>query len=267
MPETTEKRGPYQRRTYDPDRHCGVPVDRSRERYEGDLQKAKAILEELATLATERELTFPEEARRKRKVRKVAYTQQKLDLLERDGPDDRPCMYVKGHGTEHSGVGLCVRHCKCRGRMVRGCEFAGEGRRSVKSRMKDKKLRDVMDAIEQSDQDLLNLEPYVLMLQAKIEIFCEEKPDTGPDSIKSFTLLTEQLRKMIESINDKKFKAMIGIDMFHLIMERMGQVVARYVDDPDIVDKIASAWQAISVDALEKKNRALLTGAVARGRE
>ena len=90
MPENpAEERGPYKRRQYDPYKHCGHPMDRSRERYEGDQQKAHAVLDELAVIASERALTFPEEARRKRKLRTIEFAQKKLELLDRDGPDDR----------------------------------------------------------------------------------------------------------------------------------------------------------------------------------
>lgn len=245
------ERGPYLRTQYDESKHCGFAIDRNPESLRARIEKYAVVIGELEALQQQRELTKYELIKLRRKQRIKNVVERKLTQLEEQGPDDRPCVKTKGQGTDHPGVGYCRFHCSCKGRQ--------DGHLSYYSRKaKDKKLQTLIDEMDASNEDALNLMPEIYLLRAKVKLFVEEKQDFDPETVRSLTLLSEQLRKTVETVNDKKFKTMISHDVFNALLFRMGEVLTKYVADQEILDKIASDWQRISVDAAEKRgSRAL----------
>ena len=245
--EPKKPRGPYaSRREYDAIRHCGHAVRRDPEYFKESIDKKQKLIEELQARGIERELTVHEKKLLKRAGRVMGFHTQALKNIEAMGPDGRPCVKGKGQGTDHPGVGKCSFHCECKGR--EGGHLSYYSRKA-----KDKKLADLMDEIDQSNMDVLNLEPDVVLLRAKMKLFIEDRADFEPETVRSLTLISEQLRKTIETINDKKFKSMITREMFDLVMARIGDVVARHVTDPEVLERILVDWQKISVEASNKR--------------
>ena len=53
---------------------------------------------------------------------------------------------------------------------------------------------------------------------------------------------------VIDSIADKKFKSMITMDTFNLLMYRMAEVLMKHVSDPEVLERIQLDWAKISVE-------------------
>ncbi len=243
-------RGTYRRRVRDPLKHCEGVVDRNEDSLRAKIEKYDIEIAELEAIKAERNLSGFERKKLGNKIFARRGNQKKLDSILAYGPDDRLCMKTKGQGTDHPGVGLCLKHCVCKGKQ--GGHLTKYGRRT-----KNKMLQEKMDELEAAGTDLLDLMPEVLMLKAQVDLFNDEKIDFDPETVRSLTLLAEQLRKTVETVNDKRFRAMMTMDMFNAIMARMGEVITKYVTDPEILDRIVSDWSKISVEASVKRGTRL----------
>lgn len=243
-----QKRGAYNRRSFDSGKHCGAPVDRDPESLRARLLKYRGAIDEFRSIESGRSLTPLEKKRLGQKCSIAHLTEIKLKKLEEDGPDDRPCMQSKGHGTDHPGVGLCNAHCECKGRADGHLSTYGR-------RVKDVKLGEYIDKLQAANTDILNLEPILLMMIAKFQLFLDEKQDLEPETIRSIALIQDQIRKTVDTINDKKFKAMISLDVYTAINARMGEVVGKYVQDQEVLERIILEWDRIKVDTNTKQAR------------
>ncbi len=251
MTEPTERKINNARKAFDPMLHCGLTMDRSPEKYNANIVKCKAKIDELEELQRQRPLTKVESITLGRKINRKNIAEKNLQKIAEQGEDTRPCMKTKGQGTDHPSVGRCRWHCACKGRP--DGHLTQHGRR-----LKDKKLQDLMDEIDASGRDILDISPTVLLLEAKLELFVNEKTDFTPETVKSLTLIADQLRKTVETINNKKFQVSITMETFNLLMERMAAVLMKYVTDPEILDRISSDWKKISVETGSKRSRAQL---------
>ncbi len=194
------KRPPsYKRRIFDPEKHCGAPKDRNPDHLREMIEKFNAVIKRLTeTAANEgREPAVHEKAWIKKKSGRIAMLYAQLEKLEKYGPDDRPCMAVKGYGTTHPGTGSCRFHCECKGREG----FHLTNKFSYSRKATEKKLRDLIDELERSNHDALDLEPEIHMIRAKMQLFIQEKGDFDPETVRSLTILAEQLRKTVETVN------------------------------------------------------------------
>ena len=234
-------KGPYTRRPYDALIHCGAKVDRNKEGLREKIEHARRFIAELEEIKKDRVLTMPEKLRYARRVKFLNWASARLKKIEDQGPDNRPCVKRKGQGTDHPDVGLCRFHCACKGRD--GGHLSYYSRKS-----RDKRLEDIIEEMRQSGEDVLDLEPDVYMVRAKLKLFLEDKQDFEPETVKSLTLLAEQLRKTVDSIADKKFKSMITMDTFNLLMYRMAEVLMKHVSDPEVLERIQLDWAKISVE-------------------
>lgn len=254
--EPTNTRGLYTRKPYDPSRHCGQPMRRDPEFFKEKVEKYDRQIEELRAVETEGgTLSIYQKKRLKQKFTSRKFAADNLRKIEEQGPDNRPCVKMKGQSTDHPGVGHCKFHCECKGR--EGGHLSYSSRKS-----KDRKLSALIDEIDQASMDVLNLEPDVVLLRAKMRLFLDDKQDFSPETVRSLTILSDQLRKTVETINDKKFKSMITREMFDLVMFRMGDVVSKYVSDPEVLEKILLDWAKISVDASNKRVSKQIQGAI-----
>lgn len=236
----------YKRREFDSKIHCGHFVDRDPESMRKRLEGYEAKLAEFDALG--RELTIQEKKHYARKGRMAHFMRLGIQKIERDGPDDRPCIAKKGSGTDHPGVGLCRFHCACKGRP--------DGHLSYYSRRaKDQKLQGLIDEMDAAGHDILDLTPELLMLRAKMKLFLDEKVDFDPETVKSLTLIQEQLRKTIETVNNKRYQTMLSRETFDLILMRMAEALMEYVTDPEILEKIQLRWSKISVETSAKRGR------------
>ncbi len=98
----------YQRRTFDPDKHCGAPKDRS---VEGITAKIERGEERLAAIRAgfNGDPTVVELTRIKRIGGRVAFYKQELGKIIAHGPDDRPCMNRKGMKSDTAGRTVSAR--------------------------------------------------------------------------------------------------------------------------------------------------------------
>lgn len=251
--------GSYARRTYDPEIHCGAPMDRSLSYLTEGRASVDAKITELEALKAERELTILEKTRLKRKNRSRQFFDIEIGKIEKYGPDDRPCMNRKGFKTTHPGTGLCRKHCECKGRL----NYHIGGKFSYGRRAKSPKLREIMDSMEAANMDLLDLTPELHLFKATIQLWVQEKEDAlslTPEEIKSLAVLQEQIRKTVETVNNKKFQSMMTVELFRYINYRMGEVVADEVKDPELLDRIMSRWEKIAVEESSKKSGKALLG-------
>lgn len=244
----------YKRTAFDKDTHCGGPVDRTMDTLSGKRDKYER---KIADYQANPNITEKEKKYVSVLQRRLSFTLVKINKIERYGPDERPCMNKKGFKTSHPGSGLCSFHCDCKGR----ANFHLTNKFSYSKRAVSKRLSAIIDEMEAAGHDLLNLEPDVVLLRGYIRLFVESKNDLDPETIKSLTSLSEQLRKNIETINNKKFKSMITMEMFQMLMYRMGEVVSKLVNDPEVLQRITDEWQKISMDTREKQTRASLASA------
>lgn len=234
------------RRPFDPEKHCGFEVERDPVKLAEKRDRLQLEIDELRAIQQTRELTFGENKRLARKIRSIRFKDLTLRRIETEGPDDRRCTMIKGTRTDHPATGYCHLHCTCRGRV--GGHLSWYSRRAL-----DKKLQQLIDEFEASGMDLLDQTPELLMLRAKLKIYVDEKRDFDPETIKSITILQEQIRKTIETINNKRFQMMISKETLEVILFRMGETVAKFVTDPETQEKIMLEWQRISVETNPKK--------------
>lgn len=249
----TDRPSIYHRRPYDSSKHCGAPMDRS---VEGLMAKAaayRASLAELEELAKTQTLTLQQRRRFKRKGRMAHFTDREILKIQENGVDDRPCMNPKGLRTTHRGTGMCNSHCECKGNQ----EFHLSSNRYSRKTL-DLKLREKIDEMEAANHDALDLEPMLMMLDAKVQLFLDEKQDFDPETVRSLAILTDTIRKTVETINNKKFQASISVEMYNLILFKMGEVVADLVKDQEILDKILQRWDRIAVETAPKRLRAII---------
>lgn len=245
----------YHRRPFDSSRHCGHPVDRNPESLMKRIVGYEARIAELNVIKEANGRLSPQEgAKIKRYSFLLVATKATLDKLQRFGPDDRGCMRAKGYKTSHPGVNYCSAHCECKGRD----NYHVSAKHQYGSRARAPKLREIMDRMEAAGHDLLDLEPELLLVKAKLELFVNEKDDFDPETVRSFGIIVEQIRKMVETLNDKKFKAMISMEMYNLILFRMSEVLMKHVTDPEVLDKIVDGWSKISVETAGKKNAQII---------
>jgi hypothetical protein len=234
------------RRPFDPQKHCGAVVERDPAKLRDKRDSLQRDIDELRATQQTRTLTPGELKRLGRRVRSVHFKDLTLRKIEEEGPDDRLCVMFKGARTDHPGTGLCAMHCACRGRV--GGHLSLYSRRGL-----DKKLAQLIDELEASGMDLLDQTPELLMLRAKLKLYVDARQDFDPETIKSITILQEQIRKTIETVNNKKFQTMITKETLDLILFRMAEALMKYISDPEILQKISVEWERISVETNPKK--------------
>lgn len=247
----------YRRKTFDPLLHCGAPVDRNLDSIIEKLGKWQRLVNELQSkIDAGDDIGAEGMTRLKKRLNRVQWFTRAAKKIEDQGPDDRPCVKSRGQETDHPGVGLCRWHCACKGR--NGGHLSYYTRKA-----KDKRLADIVEEMEASEEEILNLEPEIRMLRGKMRLFLEDKQDFEPETVKSLTLIAEQLRKTVDSVMDKRWKVSISLDRFTLLMHRMGETVAKYVTEEDVRDRIVAEWQKITLEEATKQNRAITAGAIA----
>lgn len=250
----TGERGPYVPRPYDPEKHCGAPVQRDPKILQGRLDEIEVRIAAYRARVDAGEDLGPRDGAKFKYSLLLA-----VRLQDRIGKavvgDDRPCIQLKGHGTDHLGNGSCRSHCFCKGKPNM---HASGKKHGVYSSSKSAKLLEYLDKLDEAGTDLLDLTPDVKMLRAKIMQFCDESEGLlSADQVKGISLLAESLRRMVETINEMKLRTAITKEVFDVIQQRMAEIVMKYITDPDILEKIAVDWSRILVDPATKRQRAI----------
>lgn len=249
-------RGVYTRRLYDESLHCGAPKDRSLEFLIAKREECLRKIADLQALGESQELNVQQKTVLKRKGQRAGFFAIEIEKIEKHGPDDRPCMNRKGVKTTHPGVGSCASHCECKGRE----NFHLSNKLNYGRKARNPRLRQIIDEMEAAGHDLLDIMPEMAMLKATIKLLCEEREDLlSPETVKSLAILQEQIRKTVETANAKKLASMLSIETYNLALLRMGEVVAEFVQDPEVLDKIIGKWDRITVETAPKRIQAALS--------
>ncbi len=248
---------PYPRRPFLPDKHCGHAMDRSDEALIEKINRTQEKLNALIEAGETRDLTIREKQNIKRYGSRLRFRQTALAKKQGKPPDDRPCMKTKGLGTTHPGVGLCKHHCECMGKQDFHLTKSRYSRKAL-----DVKLREKIDEMERANHDALNLEPMLFMLDAKVQLFLDEKQDFEPETVRSLTLLTDTIRKTVETVNNKRFQASISVEMYNLILMRMGEVLMKHVSDQETIERVCADWEKITVETIPAKVRQIHAGVI-----
>lgn len=248
----------YRRRTFDPDKHCGAPKDRSPETLKEKIERGEARLAAIREGFAGGEPTVIDLSRLKRIGQRVSFYGIELAKIEKHGPDNRPCMNRKGQGTTHPGINLCENHCECKGKQ----DWHLDNKSTYSPKNRKLRISKILDEMAMANHDVMDMEPLLMTLEAKMKDFIDQKgDDLDAESIKSATLLAEQIRRQWDSMNDKRFKASISMDMYNLILYKMSEVLMKYVTDPEILDKITDGWSRIAVEqSATKGGQALMAG-------
>ncbi len=190
-----------------------------------------------------------------------------------------PCVRGKGERTGHRGQGRCWLH-------------GGQSRvkHGMYSAITRPNLRKLMDEISQTTEDLMDLEPELLLLKAltidysnRYDAFCEAleswypshgeavrvllntndagqikkaivqlresinaRPARVPD-ITAVSQLVDRIGKTVERMHKLQTAGAVSINELKRIMDAMGEVVSRHVDE-ETSQRIETEWKQIQVD-------------------
>ena len=141
------------------------------------------------------------------------------------------------------------------------------------SRIAHARLKDILQDLELSDQQTLDLEPEARLLRAMVidyvnryDNFVEElhqwavadqrsrgkgapPPKLDLLSLHDAASLVEAVSRVVEKIHKITRESALTLDTFRRVMEQMGLVVAKHVDDPHVLKQIEADWSSVIVDA------------------
>lgn len=174
----------------------------------------------------------------------------------------RLCQQPKGYKTPHPGEGRCWLHG--------GLTPIKHG---LDSLIKHGRLRDLITKVKQLDHAVLDLEPEALLMRAmmidfvnRYEDFCEAllawyerldeeraENDLPPiprkyPELEDAAKLIEATSRIVERMHKIQREGSITLDVFRGVMTQLGLVVAKNVEDPNILRRIEDEWSAIMVN-------------------
>jgi hypothetical protein len=174
----------------------------------------------------------------------------------------RYCQLRSGYKTPHLGEGKCYLHG--------GLTPIRTGRYSS---ITHTRLRHLMDALDQQDTNVLDLEPEAKLMRAMVidyinryDAFVDELhlwaaatqkargKGAPPPKLEILSLhdardLVEGVSRIVEKIHKITASGAISLDTFRRVMEQMGLVVATHVSDPDTLRRIQADWGSVIIDA------------------
>lgn len=172
------------------------------------------------------------------------------------------CRNPLGYKTPHVGQGRCWLHG--------GLAPIKTGLHSL---VKHARLRDLIAQLEQTDQQLMDLEPETKLMRALVIDFVNrydefiDKLDTWYDAL-DINQRTQDLppiprrypdledaSKLIEAVSriaERQHKitreGSVTLDVFRGLMAQMGLIVAKHVEDDKALARIEDEWSKIMVD-------------------
>lgn len=194
-------------------------------------------------------------------VRKIKDPEKMCGAQLRKQPG-RHCRLGKGYKTPHPGYGRCWLHG--------GLTPIKTGMHSA---IKHGRLKDLLIELEQTDQQLMDLEPEVKLMRALVVDFVN-RYDTFIDQLESWynaldtqrannslppvprkfpdlddaSQLIEGTSRIVERIHKITREGSITLDVFRMLMSRMGTVVAAAIEDNATLQQIEKGWSEILVD-------------------
>lgn len=174
----------------------------------------------------------------------------------------RMCYHPKGFRTPHPGSGRCYLHG--------GCTPIRHGLASL---ITHHRLQDVVTKIRELDHAMMDLSPEVELMRAltidfinRYDEFVENLSawyDNQDDErakkklpkvfrdipkLEEAAGLLEGISRVAERAHKITREGSITLDVFRAVMTQIGLVVARYVENTDILAAIEKDWSVIMVD-------------------
>lgn len=172
------------------------------------------------------------------------------------------CRQPAGYKTPHLGEGKCYLHG--------GLTPVRHGRYSS---LQHTRLKSLIEELQKSDRDVLDLEPEAQLMRAMLidyvnryDTFVEQldmwygdlnrdRVDNGlppiPKRIPSLddaSALLESISRVVERIHKIKKDGAISLTMFRHLLQHMGIIVARHVDNETALANIEKEWGQLAVD-------------------
>lgn len=176
------------------------------------------------------------------------------------------CHQAAGWRTPHPGIGRCSRHG--------GLTPIKHGRYSL---IQHTRVRSLLDTLHEVDRQVLDLEPEANLLRAMVIEYVERyeeintqlavwyqwklkehrdrggkgQPPVPPRvlNLEDAKDLIEAVSRVVERIHKIQQSGSISLDTFRRALEQMGLIVARHVEDTDVLAKIEKDWADMVVDA------------------
>lgn len=149
-----------------------------------------------------------------------------------------PCKKPAGYGTNHVGQGRCKFHG--------GCNPIKHG---LYSTIKNEKLRQHIELIEQSGADPMDLMPEVKLMRAMMWEFVNryEGIQLSGSDLELASNLMDKAGRMIERIHKIKQTSAVTWEAVQILIERMGMVLTKHIKDHDLIEAITHDWNDIEV--------------------
>lgn len=188
----------------------------------GDLSAARGrLLEVLEALLRK------QSAPRKRKGRKCGSKRKK---------GRGPCTQPAGWGTTHPGEGRCKLH----GGLQPGDLRLKHG---LYSTVKTTSVRELYRE-HAKNPDPLNLEPELAMSRALLELVLSKEAE-GIVDVASAAKLVDTVSRVVERIERARNMTALSIQDVYRLMDELGRVVERHIEDQKIRELIRRDWLAI----------------------
>jgi hypothetical protein len=172
------------------------------------------------------------------------------------------CKQPAGYKTPHVGEGRCWLHG--------GLTPIRHGRYS---RIKHVRVKGLLAELEAQDQNVLDLEPEARLMRAmtidflnRYDAFVEmleawynnqDKdrreqrlppiPRRIPE-LKDIQDLVEGTSRVVERIHKIQKEGSITLDTFRQVLQGLGMIVAKHVEDEDVLKAIEEEWSTVMVD-------------------
>ena len=176
--------------------------------------------------------------------------------------DGTLCKSPAGARTDHPGQGRCSWH---------GGKAANHGSRALvhgwASQVQHTRVSEILDQIAKIDHDAMDLVPELNLLRAmtvdwinRYDVFVDalmawyEDPESNskPRRILDITdaaSLVESISRVAQRLHQIQSEGSISMETFKRVTENMGMIVARYVKDPLVLNRIEFDWMQLAMDS------------------
>jgi predicted signal transduction protein with EAL and GGDEF domain len=170
------------------------------------------------------------------------------------------CRNPAGARTKHKGTGRCSRHDGY-AKKEKSIVFAWT------SQVKHHRVKEIMARMARMEFDAMDLTPeanllraltidyvnrYDTFVQALMAWYEDPESNTRPRRILDITeasQLIESISRVVQRMHTIQAEASITMDTFKRVTENMGMIVARYVKDPTVLNRIEYDWMNLAMDA------------------
>ena len=169
------------------------------------------------------------------------------------------CRQPAGARTSHLGTGRCSRHG---GRSSDATTKFGHY-----SQIKHDRIKDVLSGLATIEINTMDLEPEVNLLRGMVidyvnryDEFVEAvmawyaDPETNQRPRKIMDIqdaagLVESISRVVQRMHQIQSTGAVSLETFKRVTEHMGVIVAKYVNDPLVLNRIEEDWMELALDA------------------